>query len=78
MNDSSMTLRGLVEKWLAPYLAAPARVVRLARNEAGFHRCIRVDISRPSRDLSMHFFRHADGSWQVYPPQKTRPCLNAW
>ena len=78
MNDRSMTLHGLVEKWLAPYLAAPARVVRLARNEAGSHRCVRIEISRASRDLSMLFFRHDDGSWHVYPPQRSRPCLNAW
>ncbi|BBQ01355.1 hypothetical protein BSFA1_64830 (plasmid) [Burkholderia sp. SFA1] len=73
-----MTLRELVEKWLAPYLAAPARVARLARDEAGSHRCVRVEVSRASRNLSMLFFRHDDGSWQVYPPQKARPFINAW
>jgi hypothetical protein len=78
MNDQSTSLHGLVEKWLAPYLATPARVVRLARDGTGAHRGVRIEIDRSSRDLSMLLFRHGDSSWHVYPPQKARPCLNAW
>lgn len=78
MNGGSTTLRGLVDKWLAPDHAAPARIVRLARAEAGPHRCVRVEVCRQSRTLSMLFFRHGDGSWQVFPPQRSRPCMNAW
>ncbi|HVE11298.1 MAG TPA: hypothetical protein VNE00_28850 [Paraburkholderia sp.] len=72
MNTTGKTLHWAVDKWLAPTAAMPARVT-------GFrHRCVRVEAARPNGVLSILFFRHADGSWNVFPPLAERPAMNGW
>ena len=72
MNTTGKTLHWAVDKWLAPTAAIPARVT------AYRHRCVRVETSRPGGVLSILFFRHADGSWNVFPPAAEHPAMNGW
>jgi len=76
MISDRTTLHGLVDKWLGPTEAAPARVVRLSRKGVNVTRCVRVEVRRPSGLLSVLFFRHGDGSWWVFPPAQNRPSMS--
>lgn len=69
------TLHWAVEKWLGPRLAMPARVVRISRTQTGF-RCVCVEAMCHGGLLSIFFFRHDDGSWNVYPPAQARPAMS--
>jgi hypothetical protein len=78
MNRTEKTLHWAVDKWLAPTLAAPARVMRCSRPVGAGRRCVRVEAERPDGPLSFFFFRHDDGSWNVFAPAIVRPVLNGW
>ncbi|APR40280.1 hypothetical protein [Paraburkholderia sp. SOS3] len=77
MNTTGKTLRWAVDKWLAPTAAAPARITRCSRTAGAGLGCVRVEASRPDGLLSFFFFRHGDGSWNVFPPAQKRPAMNA-
>ncbi|CAB3763092.1 hypothetical protein [Paraburkholderia humisilvae] len=76
MNSTGKTLHWAVDKWLAPTPAMPARVTRLSRMRGHGGRCVCVETARPSGLLAIFFFRHADGSWNVFPPAAQRPAMN--
>ncbi|TKC81635.1 hypothetical protein FAZ69_27095 [Trinickia terrae] len=65
------TLRRLVDKWLAPTPATPARVIRFSRRR----RYVCIETTHPTGTLSIFFFRHDDGSWCVFPPAAKRPAM---
>ncbi len=75
MNTGQMSLRLLVEKWLAPTPAMPAHVTRFSRTSTNQKRYVRVEALHPTGLLSIFFFRHADGSWCVFPPDTERPTM---
>ncbi|BCG01293.1 hypothetical protein PPGU19_058610 [Paraburkholderia sp. PGU19] len=77
MSPTGKTLHWAVDKWLAPTPAMPARVVRFCRTQM-HRRCVCVEAARPNGLLSIFFFRHDDGSWNVFPPAKTGPAMSAW
>jgi hypothetical protein len=77
MNTHRDSLRRIVEKWLAPTPAAPVREIRLCRMEANHTRYVRVEALRPTGVLALFFFRHDDGSWQVFPPVAARMTMSA-
>jgi len=64
-------LRTMVEKWLGPASATRVRVTRLAGKADGRHG-VRVEIEGARGPISLHFFRHRDGAWQVFPPAQAR------
>ncbi|MGF6378604.1 hypothetical protein OKW31_001517 [Paraburkholderia atlantica] len=77
MSPTEMTLHWAVEKWLTPTHAMRAHVVRVRRT--GMHRrCVCVEAMLSGGLLSIFFFRHDDGSWNVYPPAQARPAMSAW
>ncbi len=76
MDSGSTSLRRLVEKWLRPTAATPARIMRVKRNENRSARCVRVEVSRSSGVFSVFFFRHSDGSWCVFPPHADSPAMS--
>jgi hypothetical protein len=78
MITTEKTLHWAVDKWLAPTAAMPARVTRFCRTHAHGPRCVRVEAARPSGLLAIVFFRHDDGSWNVFPPAARRPAMNGW
>ncbi|MGF6991892.1 hypothetical protein [Paraburkholderia madseniana] len=70
---AQQSLRSVVEKWLRPTPAAPARVSDFSRMAIGGTRFVRVEVSRQERRVSFLFFRHIDGTWNVFPPATPRP-----
>lgn len=69
------SLRGLVDKWLAPTHAMRTRVTRFSRLSLHSQRYVCVETSGPTGTLALFFFRHDDGSWRVYPPEAQRPAM---
>ena len=76
MNTQRASLRRIVDKWLAPTPASPVRDIRLCRMQANHIRYVRVEALRPSGVLALFFFRHDDGSWQVFPPEAVRMMMS--
>ncbi|WP_322047363.1 hypothetical protein [Paraburkholderia sp. J67] len=75
MSGSEVTLRSLVDKWLAPTFSAPAHVAQVGRLLATRSRFVRIDRRTSSGALTIVFFRHNDGSWCVFPPAQTKPAM---
>ncbi|CAG4897515.1 hypothetical protein [Paraburkholderia saeva] len=75
MNAAEKSLHQAVDKWLAPTPAMPARVTRFCHGLAR-RRYVCVEALRPGGLLSIIFFRHADGSWNVFPPSDVRPAMD--
>ncbi|MBW9107202.1 hypothetical protein [Paraburkholderia phenoliruptrix] len=78
MAAAEKTLHWAVEKWLAPTPSMPARVVEFCHRASQHRRFVRVEALRPGGLLSIFFFRHDDGSWNVFPPQAERPAMNGY
>jgi hypothetical protein len=76
MHPDQKSLHWAVDKWLAPTPAMPARVVRFCRTEITRARYVCVEALRPTGMLAIIFFRHDDGSWNVFPPQAKRPSMS--
>jgi hypothetical protein len=70
-----ISLREVVERWLAPSHAVPFRVRPLRHAARG--RYVRVEARAPSGDIAICFFRHDDGAWRVFPPLPHRPAMRA-
>ena len=66
MNTAKRNLRSLAEKWLMP--ATPIRLTRFSRTGSSRRRYIYVEAQRPEGRVEFFFFRHDDGTWQVFPP----------
>ncbi len=70
MRNTENSLRGLVDKWLSPSEASPARVMCF-RHLAGQKGClVYVESIRAAGRLSIAFFRHGEGAWYVFPPRR--------
>jgi hypothetical protein len=74
MNTAQQSLRSLVDKWLAPSAAMPARVTRFSRLNSSHRRYVRVEVTHPTGMLAIFFFRHDDG-WCVFPPSTYAPAM---
>lgn len=77
MEEAMRQLRMAVEKWLAPTSAASVRVTRLTGSASG-RQGVRVEIDGPKGPISLHFFRHGDGAWQVFPPARASLTMGAY
>jgi hypothetical protein len=75
MNGNDVSLRSLVNKWLAPTFSMPARVTQSGRLLATRSRYVRIEGRTSSGTLTIVFFRHGDGSWCVFPPMRTTPAM---
>lgn len=76
MNTGEKSLRQLVEKWFAPNQAMPAHVTQFGRMRENKRRFVRVESSQPTCSFAIFFFRHDDGSWCVFPPQRQHPTIS--
>jgi hypothetical protein len=74
MGIRQTSLRCLVEKWVGP--SAQARVTRFNPCAVYPWRYVRAELTGRSGDLAIVFFRHGDGSWRVFPPERKRPAMN--
>lgn len=75
MNGNDITLRSLVDKWLAPTFSMPARVTQVGRLLATHSRYVRIEGCTSRGPLTIVFFRHGDGSWCVFPPLQATPAM---
>ncbi|OUL72724.1 hypothetical protein CA603_45170 [Paraburkholderia hospita] len=64
----SRSLREQVQKWLAPDVTTPIRIAQYGRLHLDGTWFVLVEAAATSGPCSMYFFRHSDGSWNVYPP----------
>ena len=76
MEATKGSLRLLVDKWLGPTVATPARIVRVGRMSPGRRPYICVESSQRTGILALYFFRHDDGMWCVFPPAVKRPAMH--
>jgi hypothetical protein len=77
MSPTGKTLHWAVDKWLRPTPSTPVRVLRLYRTRT-HRRCVCVEALNSGGLLSIFFFRHDDGSWNVYPPAQALPVMAVW
>jgi hypothetical protein len=76
MQTAENSLHCAVDKWLAPTEAHPARVVRLCRSVTG-SRYVCIEAWHSNGPIAIVFFRHDDGTWNVFPPPLRRPSMSA-
>ena len=74
MSLSRTSLRTLVEKWIGA--ANGIRVTEFIHGRDDQYRFVRVEGPANDCPLAFIFFRHADGSWCVFPPERRRPAMN--
>jgi hypothetical protein len=77
MQSIENSLHWAVDKWLAPTPEHPARVVRLCRSHATGSRYVCIEAMLANGPIAIIFFRHDDGTWNVFPPQARRPSMSA-
>jgi hypothetical protein len=75
MNGNNIPLRALVEKWFAPTRSTPAHVVHTGRMAITRARYVQLEGLVSSGTLTIVFFRHGHGSWDVFPPVPTSPAM---
>jgi hypothetical protein len=65
----------MVDKWLSPDPAKGFRVTEF-KNRRTRHECyVCVETSRETGPVALFFFRHKDGTWNIFPPNPERPVL---
>jgi hypothetical protein len=77
MHTAEHSLHVAVDKWLAPSAAHPARVVRLCRSSVTGSRYVCIEAWHPNGPIALVFFKHDDGTWNVFPPALRRPSMSA-
>ena len=75
LADGQMSLRALVEHWLAPGKTQRVRVVEFRNNRVRQQCYVRVEVLKTGERMAMFFFRHQDGIWRVFPPARVRPAM---
>ncbi|WP_153956359.1 hypothetical protein [Cupriavidus necator] len=68
MGTGNTSLRSQIDKWLDLTLASPLRVSRFGRTTKGV-RYVCVEVRRLAGPLTIAFFHHEGGAWQVFPPR---------
>ncbi|WP_321928698.1 hypothetical protein [Paraburkholderia guartelaensis] len=75
MKTAERSLRLLVEKWIGTSPERRPRVTGFGYCRQRAWRYVRVEAANSSGVLSILFFRHEDGSWCVFPPERRRPAM---
>ena len=75
MKFGDGSLHSLVDKWLRPTDASPARVTGFGRTALAKVRFVCLEVARQERPIALLFFRHADGTWHVFPQANRRPTM---
>jgi hypothetical protein len=70
---ANSSLRTQIEKLVGSTRDPAARVRLLDRSRTGGTRRVCIQIERPTGSFSVFLFRHADGMWRVFPPNRRRP-----
>jgi len=67
-NTNNRSLRYQVEKWLAPPPVSTVHVTEFGRTRWDRTPYVCVETSSPTGVRMLLFFRHRDGTWNVFPP----------
>ena len=78
MGSGEKCLRMLVSKWFGPSAAMTIRVIEFSRTRKDRRRYVRLGEARAAGGLTVVFFRHDDGSWNVFPATTSRPAMRAY
>jgi hypothetical protein len=70
MSKVERSLRAVIEKWLGGEQQSEIEAVRSGHLANSRTRYVSVDAVRNSGTLTLFFFRHDDGSWNVFPPSE--------
>lgn len=73
MEATQISLRGLIDKWLAPCDTSQIRVTQFSRTGPSRKRFIRVETAHSTGTRAIYFFKHGDGTWRVFPPGNGGP-----
>ncbi|MGE8163777.1 hypothetical protein ACQKRQ_27015 [Paraburkholderia sp. NPDC080076] len=68
MSKVERSLRAVIEKWLGAEQESEIETVRSGHLANGRTRYVSIVANRRSGTLTLFFFRHGDGSWNVFPP----------
>ncbi|MDS0859652.1 hypothetical protein NUV25_18260 [Burkholderia pseudomultivorans] len=68
MFTDNRPLRQLVDKWLVITPPVRGHVIEFGRITRKGWRFVRIGATRSDALFSIVFFRHDDGSWNVFPP----------
>lgn len=77
-NSGEKSLRLLVGKWFGPAAAVSVHVMEFSRTASDRRRYVRVGALRAQGLLTIVFFRHDDGSWNVFPPKANTPAMRPY
>jgi hypothetical protein len=77
MNAARKSLRMQIHKWFGCACAKTIHITRTNLANGGRVCCVTIQATQPDHSLVVAFFRHGDGSWQVYPPQAGHQCMSA-
>ncbi|KAA0998226.1 hypothetical protein FVF58_45375 [Paraburkholderia panacisoli] len=73
MTEGRTSLRALIDKWVGRTATSPIRVIR--HGDARSRRYVHVSLLRSQSAHMIFFFRHDDGSRNVFPPETQRPAM---
>lgn len=74
------SLRQNVDKWFSPSQRDQLRVTRFRRSASGGQSGVIVRLLGATETIELLFFRHENGTWQLFPADAKRPTANvsAW
>ena len=78
MDSGEKCLRTLVGKWFGPSAVVGIRVMEFSRTGTDRRRYVRIGTALADGSLTIVFFRHDDGSWNVFPAKASRPAMGAY
>ncbi|MFM0336817.1 hypothetical protein [Paraburkholderia fungorum] len=78
MGSGEKCLRTLVGKWFGPPAVVTIHVMEFSRTRTDGRRYVRIGAARADGSLTIVFFRHDDGSWNVFPAKANRPTMLAY
>ncbi len=76
MAREGRSLRAVVEHWLDPIPENPVRVTKFKNRRLRKECYVCVETLTSAGLAAMFFFRHEDGVWRVFPPNRKRPAMN--
>ncbi len=75
ISTTMRSLRSMVERWLSPESAKQVHVTQFTKKRS-LKRCyVCVETFKSTGAVTMFFFRHQDGTWQVFPPGRDSPMM---
>jgi hypothetical protein len=75
MASTGKSLRLMVDHWLGPAPGHEIHVTAFRNKRFRDLRYVCVETVRAAGPFAMFFFRHRDGSWCIYPPDRERPMF---